>query len=171
MYSIGVDIGGTFTDVVMVDEEDGRTWLAKVPSTPPDFADGFMHALREIISVSGAAPAEVRRLIHGTTVATNAILERKGARLGILATEGFSDILVIGKANRREMYDLFMDPNEPLFLAPRRRIQSVAERVDLAGGVVRPIDPGSVRTAVQRLVDEHQIEALVICFLHSLCQS
>ena len=167
MYSIGVDIGGTFTDVVLVDEEDGRTWLSKVPSTPPEFADGFMHALREIISVSGAVPAEVHRLIHGTTVATNAILERKGARLGILATEGFSDILIIGKANRREMYDLFMDPNEPLFLAPRRRIQSVAERIDLAGNVVRPIDLDSVRIAVQRLVDEHKIEALVICFLHS----
>ena len=167
MYSIGVDIGGTFTDVLMVDEEDGRTWLAKVPSTPPDFADGFMHALREITSMSGAAPAEVRRLIHGTTVATNAILERKGARLGILATEGFTDILVIGKANRREMYDLFMDPNEPLFLAPRRRIQGVTERIDLAGEVVRPIDLDSVRAAVERLVDEHRIEALVICFLHS----
>ena len=167
MYSIGVDIGGTFTDIVMVDETDGRTWLAKVPSTPPNFADGFMQGLREIISVSGASPAEVRRLTHGTTVGTNAILERKGARLGFLATEGFSDILVIGKANRREMYDLFMDPNEPLFLAPRRRIQGVTERIDPAGNVIRPIDPDSVRTAVQRLVDEHQIEALVICFLHS----
>ena len=167
MYSIGVDIGGTFTDVVMVDEQAGRTWLSKVPSTPPDFADGFMHALQEIISVSGAMPSEVRRLIHGTTVATNAILERKGARLGILATEGFSDILVVGKANRREMYDLFMDPNEPLFLAPRRRIHGVTERIDVAGDVVRPIDLDSVRTAVKRLVDEHHIEALVICFLHS----
>ena len=171
MYSIGVDIGGTFTDIVMVDERDGRTWLAKVPSTPPSFADGFMHGLREITSASGALPAEVRRLIHGTTVGTNAILERKGARLGILATEGFSDILVIGKANRREMYDLFMDPNEPLFLAPRRRIQSVPERIDPTGSVVRPIDLDSVRTAVQRLVDEHQIEALVICFLHSYVNS
>ena len=167
MHSIGVDIGGTFTDVFLLDEDSGAWWISKVPSTPPNFGQGFLRGVDEVAQAAGIESDVVRRLVHGTTVGTNAILEHKGARLGMITTLGFEDVLVIGKANRREMYDLMMDADEPLFLAPRRRVRGVWERITPDGEVVRPLSPESVVKAVRSLVDEHDIEALVICFLHS----
>src|SRR5262245_56452386 len=117
---IGVDIGGTFTDIVALDA-DGRLALTKVPTTPKDLLKGTAEALRRVLALAGAAPASVERFIHGTTVATNAVLEQKGAVTAVLATEGFEDILEMGRQKRARMYDLDMDPETPTFLAPRRR--------------------------------------------------
>ena len=96
-------------------------YFAKVSSTPSDLIQGVRRGVERLLEVSGQAPAEITRFIHGTTIATNAILEQKGARLGLLATAGFEDILEIGRQNRGKMYDLFLDAQTPVFLAPRRR--------------------------------------------------
>ena len=166
--TLGIDVGGTFTDVVLYDKTS-RSWsVAKVPSTPADFADGFMSGIAKVLSALDlAGPAAIDRLVHGTTVATNAILERRGARLAILTTAGAEDVLVIGKSNRRRMYDLFMDPDEPLFLAPRRLIFGIEERLGAQGEVVVPLNEGQVQDLVANLVERSAIDALVVCYLHS----
>ena len=106
---IGVDIGGTFTDIVALGV-DGRLVLTKVPSTPKDLLEGTAHAIRRVLALAEATPANVTRFVHGTTVATNAVLEHKGAVTAVLATEGFEDILELGRQKRSRMYDLEMDP-------------------------------------------------------------
>src|SRR6059036_3447108 len=120
---IGVDIGGTFTDIVALDGE-GRLALAKVPSTPKDLLDGIGAAVGKVLALAGAKPGDVERFIHGTTVATNAILEQKGAVTAVLTTAGFEDVLELGRMKRSRMYDLAMDPETPTFLAPRRRARA-----------------------------------------------
>ena len=121
MLTIGIDVGGTFTDIFLRDSEREGWLVHKVASTPPEFAVGFMNGLTEVLQKSSASGDSIARVIHGTTVATNTILTQRGARLGFLLTEGCRDILYIGLGWRPRMYDLDMDPVEPLFLAPRRR--------------------------------------------------
>ena len=94
---VGIDIGGTFTDVVALDTSTGRISNTKVPSTPKNFAEGFFNGLDKILNLIGISPHDIGRLIHGTTVATNAIMERKGATIGILTNEGFEDVLIMGR--------------------------------------------------------------------------
>ena len=134
MLTVAVDVGGTFTDVFVRDEETKAFAVHKVASTPPQFVDGFIQGVLEgVAKLPGKASADVGRIVHGTTVATNAILTQSGARIGFLLTEGFRDILYIGLGWRPKMYDLQMDPVEPMFLAPRRRSLGVRERVDAHG--------------------------------------
>lgn len=168
MLTIGVDVGGTFTDVFVFEEGSGRRVVHKVPSTPPNFGEGFIRGVTEAVAKFGPqATADVHRVVHGTTVATNSILTQSGARLGFLMTEGCRDVLYIGTGWRPKMYDLDMDPIEPLFLAPRRRSLEVRERVDAQGGIVTPLDEDHVREVARTLVEEHQVEAFVVCYLHS----
>src|SRR5262245_18862762 len=115
---IGVDIGGTFTDLVWVDEATGAVRVGKLLTTPKDPAQAVERGVRALLDEAGAPAAEVRTLIHGTTLATNALIERKGAKTALLTTEGFRDALEIGREGRYDMYDLFIDPPAPL--APRR---------------------------------------------------
>lgn len=167
MLTVGIDVGGTFTDV-FVRDTDRNDWIVhKVPSTPPAFGDGFMRGLTEAVDKAGATAESVHRVVHGTTVATNCILTQSGARLGFLLTEGCRDILYIGIGWRPKMYDLDMDPVEPLFLAPRRRSLEVTERLDYEGNVLIPLDENKLRQVASTLVDEHGIEVFVVCFLHS----
>src|SRR5712692_8348430 len=147
---IGVDIGGTFTDIVALDRE-GRLVLTKVPTTPKDLLDGIAAAVRRILALTGAAPGSVERFIHGTTVATNAVLEQKGAVTAILTTEGFEDVLELGRQKRSRMYELEMDVETPTFLAPRRRRLGVRERLDARGAVLVPLDEDQVRAEVAAL--------------------
>ncbi len=165
--AVGIDIGGTFTDVVGYDYDGRQVYLAKVPTTPADLAGGLLGGLQRLLELAGARPTEVERLIHGTTIATNAILEERGARIGILTTEGFEDTLVIGRQKRSQMYNLFIDPETPQFLAPRRRIKGVPERLDPEGNVLRPLDEAAVRRLVTELVEGHGVEALAVCYLFS----
>jgi N-methylhydantoinase A/oxoprolinase/acetone carboxylase beta subunit len=165
--SVGIDIGGTFSDVVAYDFDRQRLFSTKVPSTPPRLFEGFMRGLEKVLDAAGAEPGQIDRLIHGTTIATNAVLERKGARIGILATDGFEDVLVIGRQRRSEMYDLFIDPETPIFLAPRRRIKGIPERIGPEGEVIRPLDVDAVRSAVREMVERHQVEAIAVCYLFS----
>ena len=162
---IGLDIGGTFTDIVALDPE-GRLALTKVPSTPKDLLEGIGTATQRILAIAGAKPADVERFIHGTTVATNAILEQKGAVTAVLTTAGFEDVLELGRMKRSRMYDLAMDPETPTFLAPRRRRVGVRERLDAKGRVLVPLHEDDVREAVLALRAQG-VSAIAVCYLFS----
>ena len=162
---IGVDIGGTFTDIVALDRT-GRLALTKVPSTPKDLLDGIARAIRAVLEIAGAKAGDVERFIHGTTVATNAVLEQKGAVTAILATEGFEDVLELGRQKRSRMYDLEMDPETPTFLAPRRRRVGIPERLDATGRVLVPLDEGRVLDAAREL-RAAGVQAIAVCYLFS----
>lgn len=167
MLTVGIDVGGTFTDVFVRDSRDGSFTVNKVPSTPPNFEQGFMQGLLQTVQMAGGNPRDVSRVIHGTTVGTNCILTQTGARLGFLLTDGMRDILYIGVGWRPRMYEIDMDPVEPLFLAPRRRSLGVRERMGADGTPVIPLDESHLCETAQRLVEEHKVEVFVICFLHS----
>jgi len=168
MLTVGVDVGGTFTDIFVREPETGIWVVHKVPSTPPDFYKGFLRGVSEAVgSISGVDIGQVQRVVHGTTVATNAILTQSGARIGFLLTEGCEDILYIGVGWRPRMYDLQMDPVEPLFLAPRRRCRGVVERLDAHGNILTPLDENKLCEVAGQLVDEHDVEVFVVCLLHS----
>ena len=162
---IGVDIGGTFTDIVALDPA-GRLTFTKVPSTPKDLLDGIGAAVTKVLAMADARPGEVERFIHGTTVATNAVLEQKGAVTAVLTTEGFEDVLELGRMKRSRMYDLAMDPETPTFLALRRRRVGVRERLDAKGSVLVPLNEADVRDAVQRLRAQG-VSAIAVCYLFS----
>jgi N-methylhydantoinase A/oxoprolinase/acetone carboxylase beta subunit len=163
---IGADIGGTFTDIVAL-PESGELFFTKVPTTPRDLLLGITEAVRKVLALAGAEPTTVQRFIHGTTVATNAILEQKGAVTGILTTEGFEDVLELGRQKRSRMYDLDMDLETPTFLAPRRRRVGIRERMDPDGNVLVPLDEARVGQAVARLRREEGVQSLAVCYLFS----
>jgi N-methylhydantoinase A len=161
---IGVDIGGTFTDLVWVDDATGGIQVGKVLTTPKDPAQAVEQGVVGLLHDAGHLPTHVRTLIHGTTLATNALIERKGARTGLLATEGFRDAVEIGREGRYDMYDLFIDPPAPL--VPRHLRLEVPERVTADGSVLRPLDVEAARRTIARLL-ESGVEALAICLLHA----
>ena len=156
---VGVDVGGTFTDLVLVDEATGEVRVAKVPTTVPNQAGGVQAALAD----AQAAAADIEVIVHGTTTATNALLERKGARTGLVTTRGFRDVLELGRRTRPTPYGL-----KGTFeaLIPRDLRLEVDERVDAEGLVVTPLHLDQVREAVTRL-RERGVEALVIHFMHA----
>ncbi|MCY4499279.1 MAG: hydantoinase/oxoprolinase family protein [Rhodospirillaceae bacterium] len=158
-HLIGVDVGGTNTDLVFVDTEAGELRVAKVPSTPSNQADGLMHG----IDILDVPLKEIDLLIHGTTVATNAVIERKGARCGLITTKGFRDVLELGRRDRRQVYGLFGD-FQPLIDRQDRR--EVDERVSAQGEILTPLDPEEVRAVASALAEEG-CEALVISFMHA----
>jgi N-methylhydantoinase A len=159
---LGVDIGGTFTDVAL--EVGDRRYTAKGLTTPRAPEDGVLAILRSIIAEAGIAPGDVRLIIHGTTLATNALIERKGARTALLTTEGFRDVVEIRHENRFEQYDVNIDLPPPL--VPRRLRLPVRERVDAQGQVLIPLDAASVDAAIDMLAAQ-RIEAVAVGFLHS----
>ncbi len=158
-FHIGIDVGGTFTDIVVCDRTDGALALHKVPTTPDDIASGIANALAK----SGAPAAEIAEIAHGTTVATNALLERKGARTGLLTTEGFRDLLELRDGGRRPLRG-WQPSFEPII--PRHLRWEVPERLDPSGNVLQPLAENEVAGLVSRLT-EQGIEALAISFLHA----
>lgn len=165
MLEIGIDIGGTFTDVVALWEER-RVFFTKVPSTPKDLVQGVRHGTEKIVQVAGVPASRVERFIHGTTVATNAVLERKGAAVAVLMTAGFEDTLEMGRQKRNQMYDLNIDVQTPVFLGPRRLRFGIAERVDSQGQVLVALDEDGVRRAVLE-VAQRGVKAIAVCYLFS----
>lgn len=161
---IGFDIGGTFTDFVLSGTETGALRLHKRLTTAEDPAVGALDGLRQILSDHGARLRDVGEILHGTTLVTNAVIERKGARLGLLTTEGFRDVLEAGTEQRYDIYDLFLTYPAPL--VPRRHRLEVAERIDRDGAVVLPLDGDAVRRAA-RALREAGVEAVAVCFLHA----
>jgi N-methylhydantoinase A len=160
---VGVDVGGTFTDLVAVDDA-GQVFHWKVPTTPEDQSVGVMEALRCLLDRVRALPSDVKLFVHGTTVATNTLLERKGARVGLLMTRGFRDVLHIGRQDRPRLYDLHVRRAEPI--VPRRFRLEVNERTLYTGEVEVPVDPEEVRNHLRILLDAG-IESIAVCYLHS----
>lgn len=163
-YRIGFDIGGTFTDFILLDSRTSRIRLHKCLTTPRDASLGALEGLRRLLSDAGLAFSEIAEIVHGTTLVTNALVERKGARIGMLTTQGFLDIIELGTEQRYDIYDLFLQYPQPL--VDRRLRLEVAERLDRDGRVVTPIDINGVRDAARRLAAEG-VEAIAECFLHS----
>ncbi len=162
---VGVDIGGTFTDIV-VRRPGKRSLIMKVPTTRSDPSVAVLEALSSIAQDGNIPLQAIDRFIHGTTVATNAVLERKGARVGLLTTEGFADVLEIGRQMRRKMYDLALVPETPVFLAPGRYRQEVRERIGPKGELIIPLDEATVIAAAENAV-RAGAEAFAVCFLFS----
>ena len=159
---LGMDIGGTFTDVAL--EVGERRFTAKTLTTPSAPEAGGLEAVRNVMAAAGIEPAQVDLIIHGTTLATNALIERKGAKTALLTTEGFRDVIEIRNENRFEQYDVNIDLPPPL--VPRRFRVPVRERVDAQGKVLIPLDTASLAGAVE-FIAAQQIEAVAVGFLHS----
>ena len=164
MYRLGVDIGGTFTDAVLLDDETGETRTGKVPTTPDDPSQGFLNAVQRMLSENDVSPTEVEYLVHATTIATNSIIEGKIARTGFVTTDGFRDMLEIARQIRPRLYDLQFEKPPPL--VPRYLAFGIPERLDARGEVLAPLDEGAVREAALALKSEG-VEAIAVCFLHS----
>ena len=162
---IGIDVGGTFTDVVLLDPATGRLESTKVLTTARDQSEGVVAATKTLLARAGHDSSELARLIHGTTMATNALLERKGARTALVTTRGFRDVLEIGRAEKARIYDI-QDDGRPVPLVPRRWRMEVTERIGPDGRVETPLDLGEVEALRRRLVEE-KIEAVAICLLHA----
>jgi N-methylhydantoinase A len=163
-YRLGVDIGGTFTDLVMMDEATGELQLIKMSSTPDDPSTAFMNVIERVLSESRADAADAAYLVHGTTVATNTIIEGKGARTAFLTTAGFRDIFEIARQIRPVLYDLFCKKPPPL--VPRYLCFEANERLDARGNVTEALDEDSVRAATRRMAGE-AVESVVVCMLHA----
>src|SRR5580658_11027883 len=148
-WRIGIDIGGTFTDVALVEEASGRIGVAKVPTTPADPAAGVLVALDVAMRRYAVAPAEVGLLSHATTIVTNAILEEKGARAALVTTRGFRDLLELRRSARANLYDLFQDA--PATLIPRRRRFEISERVGADGSIVLPLAESEIDELIEKL--------------------
>ncbi|HEY9344582.1 MAG TPA: hydantoinase/oxoprolinase family protein, partial [Inquilinus sp.] len=163
-WRIGFDIGGTFTDFILYDGEGRNVKLHKRLTTPHDPSEAALVGIEELVDMAGIRLADVGEMVHGTTLVTNAVIERKGAKLGLITTRGFRDVLEMGTEQRYDIYDLFLQFPEPL-VARRLRLE-VPERVDRDGTVVETLDRDAVRAALRRLVAEG-VEAVAVCFLHA----
>ncbi len=164
MLSLGIDIGGTFTDVVVLDPRDGRAVIWKESTTPDDPARGAMTGTLAVLAKAGVQPGQIGRVAHATTLFTNALIERKGARTGLLTTAGFEDGLEIGRERKYELYDIFIEMPKPLVPRPWRR--GALERLAADGSVERPLDVDAALREVADLVAQG-VESLAVCLLHS----
>lgn len=163
-YRLGIDIGGTFTDAALVEESSGAVTIIKVPTTPAAPAQGFMQAVERGLQRCAVDGRAVRLVVHATTVATNALIEGKTARVGMLTTAGFRDILEIGRQIRSHLYDVHL--TKPRALVPRAWSFGVQERLDASGEVLEALNTDAVRQVAQQL-QTAGVEAVVCCFLHS----
>jgi N-methylhydantoinase A len=163
---LGIDVGGTFTDLVLVDDAQEKVHYTKTLTTPHDLSEGVMTGLDKILGIAKASMADVDYVVHGTTIGTNALLERKGARTGLITTEGFVDVLEIGRFQRPKegLYDFTVANPEPL--VPRHLRKAVGERVDSGGKVQRDLDEDEVLEVLRYFKDEG-IESLAVCLLFS----
>jgi len=159
---LAVDIGGTFTDLAL--ERGGRQFSSKLLTTPRAPEEGVLTGIERIMQLAELAPADIALIIHGTTLATNAIIERKGARTALIVTEGFRDSIEMAYENRFEQYDIFMDKPAPL--VPRDLRFGVPERLDAQGNVLIPLDEEAVR-ALAATLERAGIESVAIGYMHA----
>jgi len=163
-FSLGIDIGGTFTDVVVYDHAGQRQFSRKLLTTHDDPARAVLDGVGQVIGQDGVAPADIGRVVHATTLFTNALIERKGAVTGLIATEGFRDVVEIGRERKYELYDIHIQKPAPL--APRPLRLEARERLRFDGAVETPLDEASVAEAADALVAAGA-QSLAICFLHA----
>ena len=165
-YRLGVDVGGTFTDVLLHDSEQQRMWLAKTPSTPHDQSFGVIDGIRLATERAEIELADLDAILHGTTVATNAVLERRGALVGLIVTRGYRQILHLAEAWTPGPLFGFMVYEKPEPLTDTRYVREIPERIAADGEIVEPIDEAAVRTAIEELVADG-VQALTVCLLNS----
>lgn len=163
-YRIGIDVGGTFTDVVLVQEETGEILVAKVPTVSDDPSKGCVAGFDKALTLHRVAPQALSFAVHGTTIATNTIIQGAGAKAGLIASEGFRDVLEIAYQTRPALYDVFFQKPRPLI--PRHLCMGVPERIGPDGDIIVPLDEQAVRAAARALKQEG-VEAVVVAFLHS----
>ena len=164
ILSLGVDTGGTFTDLVLLDRTAGVLAIHKLPTTPDDPARGILDGIAVLLDEAGHVASTVELLVHGTTLATNAILQRRHAKTGMLVTQGFRDVLEIGRQRRPAFYNLDVSKPEPP--VTRDCIHEIPGRLDETGAEVLPLDENVVRSAVMAL-RQTGVEAIAICFIHA----
>jgi N-methylhydantoinase A len=158
-----VDIGGTFTDIVLA-RDDGRLYQSKVSTTQEDPARAVVEGLRDLLTRLEISPGDVLEVLHGTTVGSNTLLQKRGAKTGLLTTKGFRDVLEIGRIRMPVMFDLAW--SKPAPLVPRRHRYEVSERIGADGAVVEPLDEAEVASIVEKMVAAG-LQALGVCFINS----
>jgi N-methylhydantoinase A len=164
MYRIGIDVGGTFTDFTLIDERDGAVRFHKVPSTPADPSEAIQTGIADLMRLHGIAPRDIAQIGHGTTVATNLVIERKGARTGLVTSKGFRDVLEIGRQVRPHLYDYSV--TKPPVMVAREFRAEVPERIDARGNTLVELDTDAVRDALRRFSDGG-VESVAVCVIHS----
>ena len=163
-FKLGIDIGGTFTDLTLLEDNGARVHTHKLSSTPEAPSRAVARGVVELMTRIGRTPADIDGFVHGTTIALNAILERRGARVAMLVTEGNRDILEIARMQKHDQFNLLAA--EPAGLVPRRRVVEIAERTDKNGVPVRDVDPVALQKALEALAGEN-VESLAVCLLNA----
>ncbi len=168
MYSLGIDVGGTFTDVVIIDQQD-EVGMLKIPSTPENPLEGIKNGLKELAALMDCSQEDLvkatERFVHGTTVATNSMLQYSGAKTALLTTEGFRDALEMRRCHRKGQWDFFT-PQPPL-IVPRSLRRGIKERTLWDGTIDQPLDEGQLKKELVELIEKQQVDAIAICFLFS----
>lgn len=164
MYRISVDTGGTFTDVALISDDTGNSFITKVPSTPDNSSIGVMNGVKRILSETDVASQNIKFFTHGSTVATNTLLERKGAKTALVTTKGFRDVLEIGRQTRPKLYNF--RARKPAPLIPRNLRWEVDERINAKGEVIKGVNSNEFEE-ISNMITEYNIESLVICFINS----
>jgi len=164
IYRLGCDIGGTFTDFVLLNDATGEIHINKCLTTPADPSDAVEQGIRELEEKRGKFVHELDEVIHGTTLVINSIIERKGARTGLITTKGFRDVLELAREIRYAPYDIFAEYPEPL--VPRRFRLEVDERIRSDGTILKPLDPEEARQVVRQLLDM-EVTSIAVCLLNS----
>ena len=163
---LGVDVGGTFTDLILVDEDNGRMVRAKTPSTPADQSVGVLNGIEKVCRLANIAPSEISHIMHGTTIATNAVLEGKGAKVGLITTEGFKQILHLARSwtpGPLAGWIIMVKPDPPAAIENTREAK---ERIDTHGNVIKPLDEVALRKDLQDLV-ARGVEAITVSLINS----
>ncbi len=166
-YRLGVDVGGTFTDLLLISEETGETFTAKVPSTPEDSSIGVLNGVARICDESGVDPKKIQRVMHGTTVATNAVLQGKGAKVGLVTTKGYEQTLQVARSFCPGGLGGWVTFNKKPLLAPLELTIGAGERIDADGNIVRELDEAALRADLEALHATGEVEALTICFINA----
>ncbi len=166
-YRLGVDVGGTFTDLLLISEETGEKFTAKVPSTPEDSSIGVLNGVARICDESGIDPKQIKRVMHGTTVATNAVLQKKGSKVGLVTTKGYEHTLQVARSFCPGGLGGWVTFNKSPLLAPLELTIGAAERMDATGNIVRELDEAQLREDLKTLHATGEVEALTICFINA----
>src|SRR5262245_38836589 len=161
---VGIDVGGTFTDFVLVDEQADLIYTGKRLTTAQDPSEAIVGGLERLLREAGIDATRLSSLVHGTTLVANTIIERTGARVGLITTRGFRDSLEMGREIRYDLYDLALEPPRPLVSRPLRR--EVSERIDADGRIVLPLDEADLRRVASELLADG-VEAIAVCFRHA----
>lgn len=166
-YRLGVDVGGTFTDLLLINEENGQTFTAKVPSTPHDSSEGVLNGIARICEESGVEPSKIHRVMHGTTVATNAVLTGKGAKVGLVTTKGYEHTLQVARSFCPGGLGGWVSYVKNPLLAPLELTVGAIERMDAKGNVVTELNEDILRAELEKLKATGEVEALTICFINA----